>query len=891
MEKLRPRATVGASWSRTNPYRTPFLGRARERSFLLRELQAGARLLTIAGPSGMGKTRLAREVAQSLVGAESGIGEILFYAIPGIEQPPASPGIVAQLRKLETDLGFPLEELEEGRRRVLVILDGINGLTAALAPIVERLLAAWPQLQILTTSLMPLGLDREVRFELGSLSLKDAVLLYRDRAHRLQANRSVRGEDATIEELMLRLDRIPLAIELAAARSSVLPPGALLRLLDRRFELLQSDRAGPHGSLEKAVAMTWGSLEDSEREVLARASVFVGGFTLEAAAAVLGDQGADVLDRIDSLRGKALLQIEEEEEPRFHLYESVREFAARRLAEGATEAETIRLHAEFFLREGERRAASRSPPALRWMIREQENLLAAHRRTLDASPMESARVGVALASILGALGPHPSEFEILDSVLDAARRASSPALLLEVFRLRGSAQTRHGMASVTSTEFQEARELAGSLGAWSVLGDLLVSRGTLLVRRGEMAGAAALLEEGLAIARTAQDITLKGEIHLAFGLMEETRSNFEGATQQAEQALAAARRVGFPGLEAQTHLALGAIHSHSLQVRRARDSTERARAIFREIGSLAGEGYVLINLGAIHLTDGDLEAAEDYTTRAFHVEGGEGRPRFEAQGHLTLGVIALERGLHRLAETRLLEAISRYESSGDLRHRARALVFLAAAEALLGKVEEGRRSLEEAVFFFRRIGDDPSQVASELFEGVVEVALARRLQREESPPEAEIQELLDGARRRLLDASEPDVPPTTALAIGRRLLSDLLKAPLSRGEGLPTSIRVGPGTQWFELPGGAKVDLRRRHALRGVLAGLVQQRISSPGEGLSNAQLFELGWQGEEILPLSAAKRVYTAIWSLRSLGLSSALVYQGEGYMIDPSINVNQER
>src|SRR5690606_6958425 len=149
--------------------------------------------------------------------------------------------------------------------------------------LVDELIAHQEGLHLLVTSVVPLGLRQEVCFELGSLEDDDAVELYLDRIHRLRANRDgVAVDRPAIEELVRRLDRIPLAIELAAARSTVLPPRVLLSQMEQRFELLRSGKPGRHSSLHQALTLTWELLTELEREALARASVFVGGFSLEA---------------------------------------------------------------------------------------------------------------------------------------------------------------------------------------------------------------------------------------------------------------------------------------------------------------------------------------------------------------------------------------------------------------------------------------------------------------------------------------------------------------------------------------------------------------------------------------------------------------------------------
>lgn len=240
--------------------------------------------------------------------------------------------------------------------KLLLVLDNAEYVVREAAPVIEAWLAECPKLQILATSLEPLGLPGETRMTLGPLSPEDAVALYLDRARRAGGRLSM--DRIAIEALVEKLDRIPLAIELAAARAHVLPPSQFLSRIGQRFQLLQGGRPGRHGSLEQAIACSWELLREDEKVAVAQISVFMGGFTLDAAEAVLdcGPHAPPVLEILASLVSMGLLAHDGGAPPRFAPYESLREYAHERLIEMGQVEATIRRHAKHYLQLGEAQA-------------------------------------------------------------------------------------------------------------------------------------------------------------------------------------------------------------------------------------------------------------------------------------------------------------------------------------------------------------------------------------------------------------------------------------------------------------------------------------------------------------------------------------------------------
>lgn len=374
------------------PGRRPLVGRERERQLLFETFDRGSRLISLTGPAGIGKSRLAAHFTELL--SISGRADVALVPLVHHRNREEIEAAVATALGGSSQGGLA----PSGRGRLLV-LDGVE--LQALGPtreFVASWLGRWPELRILLTSLHPLGIDGEVEHPLGQLEERDAIALYLERTHRVWANRSLAKDDEeAIAELVRRLDRLPLAIELAAARVRLFPPRTLLAWIDNRFQLLRSAAAEPARSLEAAMRSTWESLSAQERSILSMASAFEGGFTREAAAAVLGErQGGEgeipaVLER---LRAKAILDAEDGEDRRYRLMESLQLFARDELHARGLWEEAIDRHAAYVLGSGERLVASSQESARasrRWLEVERSNLLAIHLRFREEEPARSAR--------------------------------------------------------------------------------------------------------------------------------------------------------------------------------------------------------------------------------------------------------------------------------------------------------------------------------------------------------------------------------------------------------------------------------------------------------------------------------------------------------------------
>lgn len=397
---------------------TPFIGRIREITELHRLLQT-TRLLTLTGVGGTGKTRLALKIGTTL--SDRFDDGVFFVDLAPVNDPALVEKAIADALDVFENPREPLLDSVKralGRREMLLLIDNFEHVIAA-APLVSHLLAASPGLKMIVTSREALRLAGEQEYHVPPLSLPDAEIvsvetvtdseagaLFVQRVQMMQPRFALHAENAPIiAQICQRLDGLPLAIELAAARCKLLPPPILLERLDSRLDLLTGGLRDAHArqrTLRDTIAWSYNLLTRDEKALFARLAVFRGGGSLDALEAVCGHDLSDVLDSLASLVDKSLIQQTElGSEPRFVMLETIHEYAWERLEASGEVNAMRRRHAEYFVALAERAEPElRMAPHIRWFKyfeREHDNL---HQVLVWSLAGGDVELGIRLVSVI-----------------------------------------------------------------------------------------------------------------------------------------------------------------------------------------------------------------------------------------------------------------------------------------------------------------------------------------------------------------------------------------------------------------------------------------------------------------------------------------------------------
>ncbi|MBA2461628.1 MAG: adenylate/guanylate cyclase domain-containing protein, partial [Actinobacteria bacterium] len=492
------------------------LGRGRELEEL-RDLlgEPTRRLVTLTRPGGSGKTRLALEFGRELLPSfRSGAFLVELAAIPDEADVAAA---VARSLSVREEAGRPLLETMKAwlrDRELLMVLDNFEHVGGA-APLVGELLAAAPVLTVLATSRSSLRVEGEHVYEVPPLDIDDGVALFVERARAVTAGFALTDETtAAVEEICRRLDGLPLAIELAAARVRILPPSALLARLDRRLELLTDGRRGGperQQTLRATIDWSYHLLDHAHRTLLAQVSVFRGGFTLEAAENVAGVPPTEILSGLAALvEGSLLRQDEMAGEPRFTQLETIREYGLERLAQETQDADIRRRHSSFFLDLAERAEPFiRGPQQEVWcarLERDRENLRAGLAWVDDTKEPEPAlRFVATLAWFWIVRGDLREAQEWLDRVLERPDTREPSLAHAKALAAKALLAAFYWDIERAEAPAQEALELARILHAPWPQAVALNVLGTVARIRGDHALAQARYEEVVALDSMLED--------------------------------------------------------------------------------------------------------------------------------------------------------------------------------------------------------------------------------------------------------------------------------------------------------------------------------------------------------------------------------------------------
>jgi len=611
-----------------------FIGRDEELGEV-RALVESSRLVTLTGAGGAGKTRLALQVAAELLDG-SGDGVWLVELAP-VADDDAVPRAIAQALGITAPPGrAALDVLLDAvaPQELLVVLDNCEHLTAACAMVVDAVLGRCPKVSVLATSREPLGLVGERIYRVPSLSLpgsemgsgerSDAVELFAARAREQGAGFVIDEETAPlVESICRRLDGMPLAIELAAARLRSLSLRTLSERLDQRFRLLTggSRSALPRQqTLQATVQWSYSLLDAREQAVLRALSVFVDGFDLEAAEAVcerVDVESLDVLDVLGSLVDKSLVGAKQDQETvRYGLLETIRQFAAERLLDSgeSTAAAVANAHCAYFIALAQEAGPHLiGPDQGRWLARlgaDHANLRRAIERA-SADPAKGARVVRALVSLerywwIGSRG-----MEVTSILLDALERpdvANDPALLARGLMVAARGSIFLDVESALRRAGQ-AVEVASQIDDERILTDALCASARVHTFAGRLEQGYRLAQEALERARSLGDDSVLMEALGAAALytLHESETDPGKGRELLNDALVIARRMGDSYMAAMLHNNASVLALSMGDVQAAREHLEKAEVCSAAVGVTIYN--VSISMGMVQREEGDHEGA------------------------------------------------------------------------------------------------------------------------------------------------------------------------------------------------------------------------------------------------------------------------------------------
>jgi len=780
-----------------------FVGREDELADLAQRFAAGSRLITLLGPGGTGKTTLSCRFG-ALYGHEFSGGVWLAQ----LEEAHDVAGLcqaVAAAMELELGNAEPVSRLAdslEARGKTLLVLDNFEQVVAAAPQTLGTWLERCSELSVLVTSRLPLHLDGEQLVPLeplavastgglspGELVQVPAVRLFCDRAQAVLPDFTLdAGNAADVAAVVRELDGLPLAIELAAARVRMLPPKKIRERLGQRFELLRGKRrdvSARQATLRGAIDWSWDLLQPWERAAFAQCSVFAGGFTLEAAEAVL-DLDAwprapwpeDAIEAlVDQSLVRALPPSPHGGDARYDMLRSLQAYAdeklkeegAVRFADGASATGDGPLtnawerHGAFFARLGEQDFLDSLDGAdglqRRQLLRdEQANLWVAAERAIAHGDAESAAAATcALLAVLRLDGPCTGGAELASGALD--------------------------MQGVPTR--QRIR--------------LLVDRAVLALGTGEPETAASDLGEALSLCREHGERSWEGRVVLNLAAQAKAGARAQDALELYEQALGVHREVGDRREQGNCLGNLADLLRRQGEVERSRQLYEQALVIHREAGNRRAEGIHLGELALLDFNQGHRPAAQGGFEQALAIHREVGNRRSEGTVLNNLSLLHLQEGHNREARILFAEGLALSLELGSLRNIALLRGNLGDLALLEGKAEEARQQLGEAVRLAQRLGWRAA-------EGAFSASLGEEARRRGDLETAH--ELSDTALALLREAGEQLELGKALCRRGRleldRGLRPAAQAAMAEAESIAAELAAGPDSEL----GQALADLR-----------------------------------------------------------------------------------
>ena len=868
----------------------------------------------------MGKTRLALEWIAS--GASAAWGTAHFCDLRHAETEHDLVKEVAQCLGLPVDHtgnGDTIEQALSSHPSLLLVLDNFESVVEC-APVLGRWLDVAPNLRVLLTSRRMLRIRSEVVWELPPLPTppvgsdadaawqSDAVRLLWTRAQAAEPGLSL-DEPAKLDlsEAARLLQGVPLALELAAARLGSITPHELVEEVRRGQLRLASpwrDHDPRHGTLEAAIERSWQLLAADERLVLAQLTVFRGGFTLDAAEAVVRTETMTrpTAAAIAALREASLLTLADDSTRRWDLLESIREFAAGHLDPSRAKEARAR-HAKYFLDQGEGWRGLLSTPrvldARKRFAQERSNLssafewFAAHGA---GAPEELMRMGCVLHEALAYVMPSAA-IEVATRALDATdpgqgsahlqlsllfQRASSAMALSRVAEAQADLAEAHrlvenGHAVLTSTQLLRGRC------------ELFYWRGSLALALGRGAGSHRSLRNALELALDGKFLDLEARVRIALARIQAEMYADVSAFDELDRAAELLEQLGDIVTRAEC-LSYGLLYRVFFGRTVTEEKLDHLRVTLRDAGLHLVKGWPDLVRALQLLDDGTVEAAHARALTAY----GELKvlhARQAASCALVIGNALFETDTELdQADQWYGTALKTFRQAGDRRFEACVHGFRVALQSRQGNTASARRHLGIAKTLLAGSGDRRLTAFVELQSASIDLAVAKRAY--SASNFREFEERLQTARDFVSAArdeplGEANMPPLAGCSIEARFSLRHLRREIESVARLSQRLQVADDGSWFQVGTSGPRQVAEGALTRRLLLELVEQRRCSPGAPILAADLVACCWPEEQFRGDSGSRRLRELVRRLRRAGLVQLRTGPDGGYFLDPSVPV----
>lgn len=895
-----------------------FIGRKQELSAVERVFETGRRLVTITGVGGAGKTRLALELARRVswsvitidLSAARQPQDLLIAmagALRGRCPDETAEGITAGLANLEPSL---------------FVMDAVEGALPVAAALIDQWHRGAPAVRFVLTSRIPLGLASEQVVQLGCLEPEESFALLIDRAQSLNFRFNPDEDRQTLFEVLERLEGIPLAIELAAARTQMLSPKQLYERLDEPLGLLRSHRhaASPrHAAMEATLEWSWELLRPPERAVLKRLWVFDKSFSVGAAEVVASAARTNpVLPVVEALVQHGLIRLlESSTGRRLRLLGVVREFVAGRLSDAEREEAEV-LHTAYFMSLIEpfvdaegfmKQLLDACDPSL---PPEVDNLEAIVMRP-SAIAANRIHATLALVAILCRQGPASRVQRILDHAnpspstgpsLDDIRLDLAMVTAKRFLGTRGPSQARLGQAVRVADDngrprlaalichyqgreariqgdletcarlYDEALERAERSGSDVVIAQCVQGPAIMHFRTGAIEQAVVAAHQVITFAETHGFRRLRCDWLVNLSVAFYDTGRVEQAIHTARQAAKLASETGSLNVVAMNSIHLAEYCLAADRIADAETWLEKAEQLWEEASvqpanPMAGLNRIRCWLA---LVKGELDDAEEATELDRWTRFTSHPGLVEAVANSCRGVLQLLRGEHTMALQHFDRSMAARERWSIQQADTQVdLGFRALARALEGDAPGANRDLVEA----SRPGDPGPRVDQvlTLLGQAVQVALGE--------PEART------ASQAMVASFQPSTSEWIAypeVVIAGRLLQQLLDANGLYG---PLTLVAGPNVAWVQVGTAPIVDLSRRRVPQRLLQRLIEAHRHSPGQSVTTEQLLQAVWPQDKAKRSSLENRLWAAVSKLRKAGFDRVIERAEGGYRIPPDVIV----